>query len=123
MGSTPSEETLVAAWSGDEAAIAAVRAAADADPMDAHALAWAARLSDRAGDLAAAERYRRLVDIGHRGTAQGVEARVGERRPSRDAALGSRTFYYGNYLYRRTTPVDLLVPGMPGLVIAGDAQG
>jgi O-antigen ligase/tetratricopeptide (TPR) repeat protein len=123
VGSTPFEETLVAAWSGDEAAIATVRAAADADPMDAHALAWAARLSDRAGDLAAAERYRRLVDIGHRGTAQGVEARVGERRPLRDAALGSRTFYYGNYLYRRTTPVDLLVPGMPGLVIAGDAQG
>ena len=109
-------DTVIDAWSGDRAAVDAVRDMADGDPMDARALAWAARLSERAGDSEAADRYRRLVDIGLRGASQGFEVRVGTRGTS-DAALGTLTYYYGNYMYRRTTPKDLVVPGLPGLVL------
>jgi O-antigen ligase/tetratricopeptide (TPR) repeat protein len=115
---------IIAAWSGDRVAVDAIRSEADGDPMDARALSWAARLSDRMGEPVTADRYRRLVDIGLRGASQGYEVRVG-RRAIRDAALGTLTYYYGNYMYRRTTPPDLLVPGLPGLVIgdAADATG
>ena len=108
---------VIDGWGGDPGAIRAVQDLADQDPLDATVLAWAARLSDRAGDADAAHRYRRLVDIGVRGASQGVEVRVADRVPARDAALGTSTYYYGNYLYRRTTPIDLIVPGLPGLVI------
>ena len=112
--------SVIDGWEGDPGAIGAVQELADRDPMDATVLAWAARLSDRAGDADAAHRYRRLVDIGVRGASQGFEVRVADRVPARDAALGTSTYYYGNYLYRRTTPVDLIVPGMPGLIIDED---
>ncbi len=31
--------------------------------------------------------------------------------------MGARTYHYGNYLYRRTTPIDLIVPGLAGLTV------
>ena len=57
------------------------------------------------------------ASAGHRRASRYASA---DRVPARDAALGTRTYYYGNYLYRRTTPIDLIVPGLPGLVIADD---
>jgi tetratricopeptide (TPR) repeat protein len=114
---------VIDAWSGDTAALDAVVAVVEQDPTNARALSWAARLSDRRGDVEAAQRYRRLVDLGARGASQGVEVQAGQRVPERDAALGTRTYYYGNYLYRRTTPVDLMVPGLPGLTIADGPSG
>jgi O-antigen ligase/tetratricopeptide (TPR) repeat protein len=115
-------DAVIDAWSGDPAAVEAVLAAAAGDPMDASALAWAARLSDRLGDGDAADGYRRLIDLGVRGAWPGLGVRVGERVPKRDAALGTGTYYYGNYLYRRTTPIDLIVPGLPGLVFDDGRQ-
>jgi hypothetical protein len=39
-----------------------------------------------------------------------------------DSPLGTGTYYYGTYTYRRAMPVDLLPPGLPGLVITEVAE-
>jgi hypothetical protein len=119
----PDEEfisDIIEAWGGDAEAIRSVGRRAEDDPMDPIVLAWAARVSERAGDHAAAARYRRLVRLGPHYGPTTVDTGVGDRDPSRDATLGTSTFYYGTYTYRRTTPMDLVVPGQPGLVVAGE---
>ncbi len=99
---------------------AEIQAAADAEPMDAVRLAEAARVSDRAGDEEAATKYRRLARLGPYYGPSTLDASFGLRDPSRDAATGTSTYYYGTYTYRRAMPVDLLVPGLPGLVLPQD---
>lgn len=111
---------VIDAWAGDAEAVGTIQAFADDNVFNPWILAWAARVSAHAGDEVAAQRYRRLVDLGIRGADQGVEVGIGERIPKRDAALGTSTYYYGNYMHRRTTPIDLIVPGLPGLTIDDD---
>jgi tetratricopeptide (TPR) repeat protein len=113
-------DRFIDAWTGDPEAIAEIQAAADAEPLDAVRLAEAARVSDRAGDEEAATKYRRLARLGPHYGPSTLDARFGLRDPSRDAATGTSTYYYGTYTYRRAMPVDLLVPGLPGMVIPGD---
>jgi hypothetical protein len=110
-------ERIVDAWSGDSAALAEIIQAADANVFDPWLLAWAGRVAAHAGDDDVAERYSRLIDIGLRGAPQGVEIDVGARVPARDAALGTNSFNYGNYMHRRTSPFDAIVPGYPAPVI------
>lgn len=117
------QSQLIAAWAGDEDAVASIQALADRSPYDAWILAWAARVSEHAGDLMAAGRYRRMVDLGIRGADQGVEVGIGQRIARRDAALGTSTYYYGNYMHRRTSPIDVIVPGIPGLIIREPGSG
>jgi tetratricopeptide (TPR) repeat protein len=119
----PDSELLtqfVDAWSGDPDAIAEVQAAADAEPTNPERLAYAARVSDRAGDDEAAVRYGRLMRLGPHYGPTTVNVGFGLRDPSRDAATGMETYFYGTYTYRRPMPLDLLVPGLPGLVVPED---
>ena len=121
----PDHEVLtpfIDAWGGDPDAIAAVQAAADTDPMNPERLAYAARVSDRAGDDSAAARYGRLMRLGPYYGPSTVNVGIGLRDPSRDAATGTSTYYYGTYTYRRAMPVDLLVPGLPGLLLPHDTD-
>ena len=37
--------------------------------------------------------------------------------------MGTGTHYYGTYTYRRDVPVDLLPPGLPGLVLVTNDAG
>jgi O-antigen ligase/tetratricopeptide (TPR) repeat protein len=108
---------IIDAWSGDADALAAVYAAADATPLDATRLSLAARLAAHIGDDEAAMKYRRLIRLGPHYAPITVPVGYGERDPMVDAPLGTGTYYYGTYTYRRAMPVDLLPPGMPGLVI------
>jgi O-antigen ligase len=117
------QSQVIDAWAGDGDAVASIQALADENVYNPWILAWAARVSEHAGDRQAAERYRRLVDLGIRGADQGVEVGIGERVAQRDAALGTRTYYYGNYMHRRTTPIDVIVPGIPGLIIREHPDG
>ena len=115
-----SVDRFIDAWSGDQIAVAEVQAAADAEPMNPERLAYAARVSDRAGDDEAAARYGRLMRLGPHYGPTTVNVGFGLRDPSRDAATGMETYYYGTYTYRRAMPLDLLVPGLPGLVVPED---
>ncbi len=63
-------------------------------------------------------RNRQRFDLITAGGDQGVEVEVGARVGTRDAALGTNSFNYGNYMHRRTSPMDLIVPGVPAPIIA-----
>ena len=89
-------------------------------PMNPERLAYAARVSDRAGDDEAAVRYGRLMRLGPHYGPTTVNVGFGLRDPLRDAATGMETYFYGTYTYRRPMPLDLLVPGLPGLVVPED---
>jgi tetratricopeptide (TPR) repeat protein len=109
---------IIDAWSGDADALDAVYAAADADPLDATRLSLAARLAAHVGDEDAAMKYRRLIRLGPHYAPITVPVGYGERDPLDDSPLGTGTYYYGTYTYRRALPVDLIPPGRPGLVIS-----
>jgi hypothetical protein len=115
----PDEEwrmRLIAARTGDvDAAIGVQQAALDA-PQDPTRLAWAARASAWAGDPEQANRFRRLIRLGPHYAPIAADVRAGD--PAADVALGTSTYYYGTYTYRRSTPPDLLPPGLAGLIAA-----
>ena len=78
---------------------------------------WASQIAERAGDEETADRFERLALFnwegaelpGHRfGIAPGVGFDGLEGVPA-----GTRTAFYGEWLYRRSMPVDLLPPGLP----------
>ena len=81
--------------------------------MDPERLAYAARVSDRAGDDEAATKYRRLARLGPYYGPSTVNAGLGLRDPSRDAAMGTSTYYYGTYTYRRPCRWTCWCPGCP----------
>ena len=62
-----------------------------------------------------AKRYGRLTRLGPLYGPSTVNASFGLRDPGRDAPMGASTYYYGTYTYRRALPIDLLIPGRPGL--------
>jgi O-antigen ligase len=115
--------SVVEAWAGDREAVEAVLADADANVLDARKLAWAARLSARLGETDRVARYNRLLEIGIPDATKGYEVRIGRRGSPRDAAVGNRATNYGTYMYRRPTPLDPIVPGLPGLVRADEPEG
>jgi hypothetical protein len=51
-----------------------------------------------------------------------VNAAYGARDPLADGPLGTSTYNYGTYTYRRALPIDLLPPGLPGMTVADDAD-
>ena len=110
---------VVDAWGGDEAARAALEAAAYASPRDVRLLAWSARLADRAGDHDRADLFRYLANIqSPQAGSLGTEVKiVTEIRPPMGVA-GTAWVPYGIYTYRRPTPGALLLPGMPQITWA-----
>ena len=107
---------VIDAWTGDEEALSEVRSIADARPDDLTALGWAARLSSRSGDEDGADRYRRQARFVNDGGFVGNEVRVEGREPQQSAVTGAHTEMYGQMLYRRPLPADLIAPGLPRLV-------
>jgi hypothetical protein len=108
---------VIDAWTGDEGALRAVQTIADAHVLDPWPLTWAALVSSHAGDSASAQRYRRLLYIAFQDSASTSLVGIGERAPSRDAEIGTNSVNYGNYMHRRTSPLDVVVPGLPGLTL------
>lgn len=116
------KQRFIDAWDGDADALADVYRTTETTPEDASRLALAARVAARLGDDDAAAKYRRLARLGpHYGPAT-VNAGYGERDLLDDGPLGTSTYYYGTYSYRRAVPIDLLPPGLPGMVVNGDDE-
>jgi O-antigen ligase len=114
---------VVEAWLGDDQAVVDVQEYALADPLDTLGLAWAARVSARAGDAPAAARFRRLIRfVSVSGSPGGYEIRAGSRGHVSDASAGSLAPFYGHYTYRRPTPWDLISPGIPRLIFVDLAE-
>jgi tetratricopeptide (TPR) repeat protein len=113
-------QLVIEAWSGGPAAIAALEARGRARPLDAPTIVWCARVTARAGNLETALRYRDWAN-GIDGVSGGsaAEMRVVWQRVSGNTSAVSNTFFanriYGYFTYRRPTPVDHLVPGLPQL--------
>ena len=114
------KSAFIDAWGGDSEALAAVYAATDATPLDPNRLSLAARLGAHVGDGEGVEKYRRLTRLGPHYGPITVNAEYGLRDPLADSPMGTSTHYYGTYTYRRATPIDLLPPGLPGLVVGDD---
>jgi O-antigen ligase len=102
-------QEIIAAWGGDAAAMQRFLARAPERPLDIEILNWCSRLSDHAGNAAAAERYRKWanIDNGLSGIpGLTVHVTVGPSGPSRNGGITSA--FYGHYTYRRPTPWDQL---------------
>ncbi len=95
----------------------------EAEPTNAERLAPAARLADHLGDIESATRYRRLMRLGPHYGPMTVSVGYALRDPLTDEAVGTGTHYYGTYTYRRALAVDLLPPGLPGLVLVTNDRG
>jgi hypothetical protein len=108
---------IIDAWTGDAAAIHLVKSIADGHVFNEWALSWAALVSSQVGDEESARRYRRLLYLAFQDAASASLVGIGDRAPSRDAEIGTNTVNYGNYMHRRTSPLDLIVPGLPGLTL------
>ena len=84
---------------------------------------WAALIAARQGDDEAADRFRRLAVFNWEGAelpgfgfAIGSEAGLDGLE---GVPAGTRSAFYGEWLYRRTMPIDLMPPGLPRPVYVG----
>ena len=117
-GQNPLRETVTAAWFGDLAALETLRGAVLQAPTDQWRSNWAARVFARQGDHETATQMRRLTAFTYegRGGPPGYEMRLaisGERGPAGAVPVAA---IYGANDYRRFTPAELLVPGLPIVV-------
>jgi hypothetical protein len=105
-------------WHGDEDAIGEVEALAEANPLSQGYIGWAARLNAHAGDLEAAEDYRRWGALVAGGASFiGYDARLATPAEARadGARAGTSATFHGHYVYRRPLAWDLLVGDLPRL--------
>jgi tetratricopeptide (TPR) repeat protein len=110
---------VIRAWEGDGQAVDEIDALARQHPLNLSTITWAGRLHSRLGDEEVANDYRRWAEYINGGASAGAhEVRVGTAEAARqnDARAGNLATFYGHYAYRRPTPWDLLVPGLPRLV-------
>lgn len=105
------------AWAGDPTALAWLQTAATDAPSDQLRTTWAARASAKADDPQAATRFRRLAMFQSEGTGSfGLEMRVGVSGADTIPGATETQHIYGENGYRRVTPGELLVPGLPIVV-------
>jgi hypothetical protein len=110
---------VIRAWDGDRGALSEIDALTRVSPLDLVPILWAGRLHSQIGDEDVANDYRRWAEYINGGASAGAhEVRVGTVEIARasDARAGNGATFYGHYTYRRPTPWDLLVPGLPRLV-------
>lgn len=109
---------VVEAWQHGPAERTALERYTSSHPLDLVAITYAARVAARAGDYDRAQMYRDWADTvwGNAG-AQGAELKVGEPKKPGAPATGINSITWGLYTYRRATPADQLVPGLPHLVL------
>jgi O-antigen ligase/tetratricopeptide (TPR) repeat protein len=107
------EGKVIDAWTGDEKAFLAILAICDEQPLDATALAWAARLYAQRGDDATANLYRRWAYTASSvAVISGAELRVSDHPMLGRTVAGDVAEFWGTYTYRRPTPWNLLVPSL-----------
>jgi hypothetical protein len=109
-------EAAQLAWNGDAGAAGRLAELALEHPLDTYVLDWAARVSQRLGAPDEADRYRTLAvyaeGYGYAGALRILEGSAIDTSP-----VGEWRFH-GHYAYRRPTPWNLLVPGVPRVVVA-----
>lgn len=107
-------ELVIDGWNGGPSAIAALEARARARPLDIPTVVWCARVTAHAGDRETSLRYRDWASTidGYAGGGA-AEMRVVAQREPGDIIAGSGAGFYGDYTYRRPTPDEYLVPGLP----------
>jgi tetratricopeptide (TPR) repeat protein len=111
-------EAIIAAWSGDRAAMAQVVAFCEAHPLDVDSVLWCARVEGHSGDQDAGNRYRaRANTIAGNAYLQGAELRVNPSAQVGRSDAGNPAVFYGYYTYRRPTPWDMLVPSLVHLTL------
>jgi O-antigen ligase/Tfp pilus assembly protein PilF len=104
----------VTAWAGDASAFATLRTMAVAQPRNTAIVGWCARLAAHAGDASAAATYRYWLEIiSPYSSSLGLEVRVTDELTPGGSPAGAIWQTYGIYTYRRPTPADLLLPGLP----------
>jgi O-antigen ligase len=100
---------VIAAWTGDTSAFESLKTAAKADPFDLVTVYWCARLSARAGDRAAADRYERWAATVASSTPRaGQELRVAHGPIAPTEIAGYSVSFYGHYTYLRPTPWNMI---------------
>jgi hypothetical protein len=108
---------VIDAWSGDAGALAELQTEARLHPYDTATVTWAARLSARAADSAAASDFRRIIVFTTEAPDRiGFESRIA---PAGSAAMDGALpvdYVYGADGYRRITPDRLLAAGLPTVV-------
>jgi len=118
VAGTVTPDDVVAAWTGDAAALQRIEAICDAHPLDLTALAWAARIEDRRGNMDAGDRYRRWAFTASSGAGEaGSELRVSDTQMLGRSAQGGVAEFWGAYTYRRFTPWNLLAPSVIQLTL------
>jgi hypothetical protein len=110
-------DMILDAWAGDPEAKPVLLAAADASSRDATLHGWAALIAARDGDEEVADRFRRLAVFNWEGAELpgrtfGIAPGTGHDGLEGIPA-GTRSAFYGEWLYRRGMPIDLTPPGLP----------
>jgi O-antigen ligase/tetratricopeptide (TPR) repeat protein len=106
--------TVQAAWNGDAAALAELRAQTQAHPLDVTLVNWCSLLLRRAGDKdGAADYITWAATVEPLSTPGGFEVRVKSDKDLTPAGISS--LFYGHYTYRHPVPNHQLVDWLPEL--------
>jgi hypothetical protein len=121
--SDPAMATLVIdAWGHDPEAVRRLLEAAGASTRDSTLHGWAAIIAEREGDEDAVDRFQRLAAFNWEGAELPghtfVIAPDDGMRGLEGIPAGTRSAFYGEWLYRRQMPIDLTPPGLPRPVYA-----
>jgi tetratricopeptide (TPR) repeat protein len=122
QGLPPDEQAIavpaIDAWLGVPGAFERLEATATANPL-AGAATWAARIADKEGDTAAADRFHRWAAIGYgtSGSDFGYDTVVTNDPHASIGAPGPNAAFHDRYVYRRSSPADMLVGNLPRLTV------
>jgi len=113
-GSDPDRAAaVIAAWNGDEAALARTLQDCSAHPLDFTAVSWCARLENQRGNAAEASRFReQLNGLTGAGAASGLEFRALTADAKGPYLVPSLSYGWFLYTYRRDGPIDMLLPSL-----------
>ena len=106
------------AWEGVQGARQRLEAQASADPLGGGAT-WAARVAEKEGDTAAADRFHRWAAIGY-GTSStdfGYDTAVTDTPDPGSQPPGPNAMFHDRYVYRRSSPADMLIGDLPRLTV------
>lgn len=117
VGDQGSLPYVVAGWDGDAQARAAMYVYTAAHPLDAVAITYSARIAARAHEFDRAQQFRAWADSLTSAGELSAEIAVIEPHGAAGPVAGANCIAWGIYTYRRPTPPDQLVPGLPHLVM------
>ena len=112
---TKSHQLILAAWSGDQGALAQLEALAREKPLDSVVVNWLARINHHLGNEARATFYKDWTFIVNGQGIDAAEIRVATH-PVEENVAGTASVFHGHYAYRRPIPHIQLVSWLPQLV-------